>query len=99
MQHWGESSEFSILTIQPIVMYNFRSKPGVYLGYNNSSNYDWKATSGNALAIPLGLTFGKTMLLGNGDGLDLSVGAYPLVSRPDNAAQWQLKLGLSYFFN
>ena len=98
MQIWGEDN-FSIFTLQPIVMFNFKSMPGVYLGYNNSINYNWNGSSGNQWTVPLGLTFGKTLLLGNGDGLDLSIGGYPLVTRPDNAPEWQLKLGLSYFFN
>lgn len=48
---------------------------------------------------PLGLTVGRTLLLGNGDGLDLSLVVYDLVERPDNAAQWQFNFGISYFFN
>ena len=99
MQHWGDGGDFSILTIQPIVLYNFKAMVGVYLGYNNSLTYDWEADSDNALTLPLGLTFGKTMLLGSGNGLDLSIGAYPLAVRPDNAAKWQFKFGISYFFN
>ena len=66
---------------------------------DNSITYDWKVDSSQALTLPLGLTFGRTLLLGNGDGLDLSIGAYPLIERPDNATKWQLKLGISYFFN
>ena len=91
MQHWGDSGDFSILTVQPIVMYAFKSKVGTYLGYNNSITKDWNASSDNDLTVPLGLTFGKTSLLANGNGLDLSVGVYPLVERPDNAPEWPPK--------
>lgn len=98
MQHWGRRSGYSVLTLQPIVMYMFRSLPGTYVGYNNAITFDWKATSGNAATVPLGLTFGKTLVVGEGDGLDLSVGVYPLVVRPEGAAKWQLKFGASYFF-
>lgn len=97
MQHWGES--FEILTLQPIVLYNFASRPGTYLGYNNSMTYDWRAKSDDAWTVPAGLTFGKTMLLASGNGLDLSVGIYSLAVWPQAAARWQLKLGVSYFFN
>ena len=70
------------------------------IGYNNSISYNWNVEdSSNALTAPLGLTFGKALVLGSGDYLDLSIGAYPLVARPERAPQWQLKLGLSYFFN
>jgi hypothetical protein len=99
MQHWGEEDDFSRATIQGIVTYNFESIPGAYIGYNNAATYNWEADSGNKLTLPLGLTVGRTILLGNGDGLDFSIGAYDLVERPENAPEWQLKLGLSYFFN
>lgn len=96
-QHWGD--DFSLMTIQPIVVYLFKSLPGAYLGYNNSMTYDWKAGEGNAFTMPLGLTFGKAVVRENGDFWDLAVGVYPLVVRPERAAKWQLKLGISYFFN
>ncbi len=98
MQHWGED-DFSIFTLQPIAIYLFKSLPGAYLGYNNSLTYDWNADSDNALTLPLGLTFGKALVFESGDFLDLAVGAYPLAVRPDNAPSWQLKIGVSYFFD
>ena len=98
MYHWGED-DFEVGTIQPIVLYNFPSKPGMYLGYNNSITYNRTATSGNKWQVPLGLTFGKTLLLGSGDGLDLSVGVYDVTVDVDKGTAWQLKFGVSYFFN
>ena len=35
----------NILTLQPIVLYNFVSKPGTYLGYNNSITFNRKVSS------------------------------------------------------
>jgi hypothetical protein len=99
MQHWGNEDDFNRATLQGIITYNFESIPGAYLGYNNAITYNWEGSSGQKLTVPLGLTLGRTILLGNGDGLDFSVGAYDLVERPDNSPEWQLKLGLSYFFN
>jgi hypothetical protein len=99
MQHWGDEDDFSLATIQGIITYNFESVPGAYIGYNNAMTYNWNADSGDKFTLPLGLTIGRTILLGNGDGLDFSIGAYDLVERPENAPEWQLKLGLSYFFN
>ena len=98
MQHWGEDN-FNVGTLQAIAMYNFESMPGVYLGYNNSITYNWEASSGNELTLPLGATFGRTLLLGSGNGLDLNVGAYWLAEHPENAPQWQFKFGVSYYFN
>jgi hypothetical protein len=97
MQHWGEEN-YNVGTLQIIAMYNFESKPGMYLGYNNAMTFNWEATSSNKLTVPLGATFGKTMPVGDGAGLDLSIGAYKLVARPDGAPRWQLKFGISYFF-
>ena len=80
-------------------MYNFESMPGAYLGYNNSITYNWNANSGDQLTLPLGAMAGKTLLLDNGDALDLNIGGYNLVVSPKNAPEWQLKFGISYFFN
>lgn len=97
-QHWGQE-DFSLATVQPIILYNFEKLPGAYVGYNNSMSYNWKAGSGDKFTLPLGLTAGRTILLGNGDGLDLSIGAYSLAVRPDEGPVWQFKFGISYFFN
>ena len=97
-QHWGEDS-FSLFTIQPIVMYNIESSPGTYVGYNNAITYDWNADSDNRLTLPLGLIVGRTLLLSNGDGLDLSIGAYSLVEHPVDGPEAQIKFAISYFFN
>lgn len=97
-QHWGQDN-FNLLSVQPIIYYNFESVAGAYIGYNNSIAYNWTADSSDRLTLPLGLTVGKTFLLGNGDGLDLSIGAYDLVERPEAGSEWQLKFGISYFFN
>ena len=99
MQHWGDESNFNLATVQGIAMYNFESIAGAYIGYNNSMTYNWEAESDDKFTLPLGLTIGRTILLGNGDGLDFSIGAYDLVERADNSPKWQLKLGLSYYFN
>jgi len=98
MQVWGEDN-FSIFTLQPIVLYMMKSLPGAYFGYNNAMTYNWNVDSGNAWSIPLGLTFGKAIVKESGDFWDLNIGAYPLVVRPDGASSWQLKLGVSYFFD
>lgn len=99
MQHWGDAGSFSMATIQGIAIYNFETMPGVYAGYNNSITYNWDADTGQKLTLPIGLTVGRTLLLNNGDGLDLSVGVYDLVEAPDEASDWQFKFGVSYFFN
>lgn len=71
-QHWGESG-FSVFTLQPILMYNFEEMPGVYLGYNNSITADWKQSGNDRWTVPLGLTAGRTLSVGGGTALDLSI--------------------------
>ena len=97
MQHWGED-DYSVGTLQLTALYNFESTPGMYLGYNNAMTFNWEASSGDKVTVPLGATFGRTLPLSGGAGIDLSVGAYRLVERPTNAPEWQLKFGISYFF-
>ena len=98
MHHWGEEG-YSVSSIQPMVYYNPSALPGYYVGYNNSITYNWDADSGDHWQVPLGLTFGRTFGVGNaGHALDLSLGGYSLVAKPDGGADWQLKFGISVFF-
>lgn len=93
-QHWGEDG-FSVMSIQPIVLYNFERLPGAYLGYNNTIAADWKQKGKNRWTVPMGLTAGRVLPIGGGTALDLSIGAYSVVARPDGAPSWQLKFGIS----
>jgi len=98
MQHWGED-DFNAATVQLIAMYNFDSIPGAYMGYNNAININWEANSSNKYTVPLGVTAGRTILLKSGNGLDFSGGIYGMLAQPEDSPDWQLKLGVSYFFN
>ena len=42
--------------------------------------------------MPLGLTWNRTFVLDNGHGIDLGIGYYNMVERPEGAADSQLKL-------
>lgn len=66
---------------------------------NNVQTSNREASSGDKFTLPLGLTYGKIMRLGSGNGLDLNVGVYSLVEKPEHAPEWQLKIGASYYFN
>ncbi len=96
--HWGEDN-YNVTSIQPIVFYNLDAIPGAYLGYSNTATYSWKADSGDRWQVPLGLTVGRTFAMGNkGHALDLNMGGYKLVARPEGGADWQFKFGISWFF-
>ena len=82
-----------------MVMYNFPNAPGWALGYNIATSYNWKAKdSSKALTLPIGFTVGKTIALAGGYGLDISSGPYWNVKRPDGAAEFQLKWGVTLLF-
>lgn len=96
--HWGEEN-YNVTSLQPMIYYNFQGIPGAYFGYSNTITYSWKADSGDRWQVPLGLMVGRTFPIGgNGDGLDLSLGAYQFVAKPQGGADWQIKFGISWFF-
>lgn len=91
---WGQDG-FNTLSMMPMLYYNVESIPGAYLAYNNTIAYDWNASSGNHWTVPVGMHIGRAFSLGDGYGLDLSLGGYKMAVRPDGAAEWQIKLGIS----
>lgn len=95
--HFAEN-DFSLTTIQPIVMYNMELFGGSYIGYNNSILYNWKANSGSGWTVPLGATFGKTFVSKSGYATDVSIGAYKIAEGPSGGPDWVAKFGLSVFF-
>jgi hypothetical protein len=81
--------------LMPMLYYNFESIPGAFVAYNNTIAYDWSASSGNEWTVPVGLHVGRAFPLGGGYGLELSLGGYKLAARPEGAAEWQVKFGIS----
>jgi hypothetical protein len=96
--HWGDSGNFNTLTLHPMAFYNVESVPGMSIGYNAVISADWKATSANRWTVPLGLTIGRTIDMGRGNGLDLNIGPYYNVTRPDGAPKWTLRFGVSWLY-
>jgi len=98
-QLWNFDGDFSTTLLHPMVMYNFPNAEGWAIGYNIATSYNWKAKdSSNALSFPIGFTVGKTIALAGGYGLDLSTGPYWNVARPEGAAEFQLKWGVTMLF-
>ena len=95
---WSFDGDFNSAMIQPILFYNFDSIPGAYVGYNGVISADWEADSDNTWTVPLGLSIGKTFDMGGGNGLDVMVGPYYNVVRPDGAADWMLRFGINWIF-
>ncbi len=97
-QLWSFDGDFSTMTVQPGVFYNFDAVPGLYVGYNGIVALNWKADSGNGVNLPLGGVVGQTFDLGEGYGFDISLGAYGYPVRPSGAADWSVKFGISFVF-
>lgn len=95
--HWGEEN-YNVTSLQPMIYYNLKLIPGAYLGYSNTTTYSWKAASGDRWQVPLGLIVGRTFAIGGkGHALDLNLGAYSLVAKPEDGADWQFKFAISWF--
>jgi len=90
---WGFKGDFSTSMLHPMVFYNLAD--AWTLMYNIPISFNWKADSDDVVTLPVGLGVGKTIDIGGGMGLDLSGGPYWNVVRPDGAATWQLKYGIT----
>lgn len=97
-QLWSYDGDFSTMGFQPNLYYNLESIPGAYVAYNASISADWKANSSNIWTVPLGAVVGRTFDMGGGYGLDLSVGPYWNVIKPDGGADWFLRFGVTILF-
>ena len=95
---WGDDGNFNTLTIQPMFFYNVPSMPGTSIAYNAVISADWKASIDNRWTLPIGLSYNKTIDLGGGNGLDMGVGPYYNVVRPDGAARWQIRFTVNLLF-
>jgi len=96
--HWSYDGDFNLGSFQPTVAYNIASLPGAAISYNATTTVDWTTSSSNAWTLPLGLSFGKTFEISGGKGLDLSAGPYYNVIRPEGAAGWMLRFGVTVIF-
>ena len=98
LHHVGEEDNFESTAIQPMLFYNFKSVPGMVVGYNNVITYNWEAESGDEWNVPLGLTLSRTWAM-SGGGLDLGIGYYELIEHPDGAPDSQVKFSITWIFN
>lgn len=92
---WSFESGFSVTSLQPMLFYNLSSIPGAYVAYEGTISADWQSDSDDMFTIPLGFVAGKTFDLGGGYGLDINLGPYWNAVKPDGAADWFLKFGLT----
>lgn len=95
---WNFEGSFSTSIFQPMVYYNVPSKPGMAISYNNQISYDWQGKKDNELTIPLGISLSQTFAMAKGNGLDLGVGPYWNVVKPEGAADMMVRLNVAWMF-
>jgi hypothetical protein len=81
--------------VQPFANYNF--KEGFYATSAPDITVNWKASSGNEWTVPLGGGVGKIFHFGPLP-VNTQLSAYYNVVRPDNAANWQIRLQVQLMF-
>lgn len=91
---WGDNDGFSISMLQPMIFYNLPDAWNIH--YNNMITYSWDSESDDAWTVPLGLGVAKMISLKGGHGIEFSAGPYYNVVRPDGAADWTIKWGISW---
>jgi len=91
----GSDPTYNNLLLQPFVNYNLPG--GVYLNSAPDITANWKADGGQRWTVPLGGAVGKIVHFGPLP-VNLQMGAYYNVARPDNAANWQLRLQMAFMF-
>jgi len=95
---WSFDGAFSSSIFQPMVFYNFENSPGLSVAYNNQWSYNWKASSGDELTIPLGISVNKSVSMGKGNGMEFGIGPYWNVARPEGAASAIIRFNLAWIF-
>jgi hypothetical protein len=85
------------MLLQPFVNYNFADHPGRYLSFSPVITANWEGESGNRWTVPLGLSIGQIMKFGQ-QPVNLQVGAYYNVERPEFASRWQARLQVQLLF-
>ena len=94
---WSYDGDFSTTSIQPMFYYNLESIPGAVIAYNGTIIANWQADDDDdRFTVPLGFIVGRTFDLGSGYGLDLSIGPYWNLVRPEGAADWSIKFGVTF---
>lgn len=85
------AADVNFMTLQPFLNYNFGT--AFYLTFQPIITANWEAPSGQQWTVPLGLGVGKLFRIGSkGLPINLNIGAYDNVVKPDGTADWQLRV-------
>lgn len=91
----GDRRDVNQLLIQPFVNYNLPD--AWYVVTAPIITADWEAESDNRWTVPVGVGVGKILRIGKLP-VNAQAGAYYNVVRPDNAAEWQLRVQIQLLF-
>ncbi len=90
-------NRYNVLTAQPFINYNFPHSPGTYLSFSPIITANWDAKSGDVWTVPLGLAVGQVLPIGT-QPVNIQLGAYYNVVRPDIGPEWQVRFQLAFLF-
>lgn len=76
---------------QPFINYNFGTS-GWYLSCAPIITANWKATEGNKWTVPLGATVGKLSRIGGKLPLNIQLGAFYNIVKPEWGAEWSTRV-------
>jgi hypothetical protein len=83
------------MLLQPFVNYNLPK--GWYISSSPIITANWEADSGDKWTVPLGAGIGKVFKIGK-QPMNAQVQGYYNVEKPDNGADWTLRLVLQFLF-
>lgn len=92
-----DRDDVNAMLFQPFVNYNFPDAPGRYLTFAPVITANWEADSDDRWTVPLGMGIGQITRWGK-QPVNLQASAYYNVEKPDNAADWQLRLQVQFLF-
>lgn len=95
-QLWSYDGDYSTMGFQPNLYYNLQSIEGAFIAYNSTITANWEASSDDVWTVPLGLYAGRMFALGGGYGVEVGLGPYWNVIKPDGAADWSLKFQINF---
>jgi hypothetical protein len=90
-----ERSDVNQMLLQYFINYNLPD--GWYLSSGPIITANWKAESGQQWVVPFGGGFGKIFKIGS-QPLHAQVQAFANVVKPDNGADWSMRLQLQLLF-
>jgi len=93
----GDPSRKDVNTFLAQVFVNYNMPGGWYLTYSPIITADWKAASSQRWTVPLGVGVGRVFKI-DGQAFNAQIAAYYNAVRPDNVADWQLRLQLVLLF-